>query len=61
MDDANDFETLMMLYRKIFEERFNNYGDWFIIACVFVNENYDLHIFDEYSSNGKGYNKFTDM
>jgi putative DNA primase/helicase len=38
-------------------KRFENYGDWFTIACIFVNENYDLNIFDEYSKNYKGYDK----
>jgi P4 family phage/plasmid primase-like protien len=37
--------------------RFENFKYWFIIACVFVNEKYDLKIFDEYSKKYKGYDK----
>jgi P4 family phage/plasmid primase-like protien len=54
-NESNDI--LNQILDGLNPERFNNYGDWFIIACVFVNEEYDLQIFDEYSRKGKGYNK----
>jgi len=56
---AND-KTKDILYQVLDglnPSRFDTYKDWFIIACVFINEKYDLKIFDEYSKKSKGYNK----
>ena len=56
---ANDKskDILYQILDGLKKERFETYKDWFVIACVFVNENYDLKIFDEYSKKCKGYNK----
>jgi P4 family phage/plasmid primase-like protien len=54
-DKTNDI--LYQILDGLNPSRFDNYKDWFVIACVFVNEQYDLKIFDEYSRKCKGYNK----
>ena len=53
----NSNDILIEILNNINKNRFENYGDWFKIACIFVNENYDLNIFDNYCKNSKGYNK----
>ena len=55
--DNNSNEILIEILNNIKKSRFENYGDWFKIACIFVNEKYDLNIFDNYSKNCKGYDK----
>ena len=50
-------EILIEILNNIKKSRFENYNDWFKIACIFVNENYDLDIFENYCKNCKGYNK----
>jgi P4 family phage/plasmid primase-like protien len=57
IDTNEGNNVLQTLLDGLKNERFDNYGDWFTIACVFVNEGYDLRIFDKYSQKGKGYNK----
>jgi P4 family phage/plasmid primase-like protien len=56
-DTKENDNILYQLLDGLKIERFSNYGDWFAIACVFVNEGFDLKIFDKYSQKGKGYNK----
>lgn len=53
----NDNNILIEILNNLKSERFNSYNYWFIMACIFVNENYDLNIFDSYSMKYKGYNK----
>ena len=38
-------------------ERFNNYGCWFKLACVFINENFDINILERASMKSTKYNK----
>ena len=56
-NNNNSNENLIEILNNIKKSRFENYGDWFKIACIFVNEKYDLNIFDNYCKNCKGYNK----
>jgi P4 family phage/plasmid primase-like protien len=55
--NENDNTILIEILNNLKPERFNSYNYWFIMACIFVNENYDLKIFDNYCMKYKGYNK----
>jgi len=56
-EPINDNTVLNKIMEHLNVKRFDNYDDWFKIACVFVNENYDLNIFDKFSKNSSSYNK----
>lgn len=53
--DNND--VLIKILEGLNESRFDSYHDWFKIACIFVNEDYNLSIFDKFSKKGSNYNK----
>ena len=49
--------NLTKILDSLKSSRFDNYKSWFTMACIFVNENLELSIFDEYSKKYDGYNK----
>jgi P4 family phage/plasmid primase-like protien len=55
IDLKNKEVDKILKYLKPF--RFDNYEYWFIIGCIFINENLNLDIFDKYSKSSKKYNK----
>jgi len=56
-EDFNNNDILDKILDNLDIKRLNNYDDWFKIACIFVNEGYDLSIFDKYSKKSPKYNK----
>lgn len=61
-DNKKYDEILVKILDNLDSKRFNDYSDWFKIACIFVNENFDLNLFDKYSQNSSKYdNKMNDM
>lgn len=54
-EKSNDF--LYNILNGLDISRFEKYSDWFTIGCVFINEGYDLNIFDKFSSKCNNYNK----
>lgn len=56
-DNKTYDDILVKILDNLDSKRFNNYGEWFKIACIFVNEGYDLSLFDKYSKESKKYNK----
>lgn len=56
-EDFNNNDILDKILDNLDDKRLNNYDDWFKIACIFVNEGYDLSIFDKYSKKSSKYNK----
>ncbi len=64
-DDNNETDNMTDLKNKEVDKilkylkpfRFDNYEYWFIIGCIFINENLNIDIFDKYSRTSKKYNK----
>lgn len=54
--NKNDSEIEKLL-NGLSPERFNKYIYWIVIYYIFINENYDLKIFEEFSKKSKKYNK----
>ena len=50
-------ETVYKILEGLSVKRFDNYNDWLVMAMIFVNEGYDLKIFDHFSQRSKKYNK----
>jgi hypothetical protein len=57
VNDNTNNDILITILDNLNEDRFNNYSDWFKIACIFINEKLDLDIFDKYSQKSVKYNK----
>jgi P4 family phage/plasmid primase-like protien len=55
-NDNTNNDILITILENLNEDRFNNYSDWFKIACIFVNEKLDLDVFDQYSQKSPKYN-----
>jgi P4 family phage/plasmid primase-like protien len=53
-NNENDITDIL---EHLDKSRFNNYDEWLKLYFIFVNENYDLDIFDDYSSSCSNYNK----
>jgi P4 family phage/plasmid primase-like protien len=50
-------ELLCKILDNIDIKRFNDYESWFILACIFVNENLNFSIFHKYASLSPKYNR----
>jgi len=52
-----DIDTLKIILKNLDSKRWDSYRDWISIAMVFINEEYPLELFDEYSKKSPKYNK----
>ena len=50
-------ENLITILTHLKVSRFDNFDDWIIIYQVFLNEDFNLEIFNEYSKRSKNYNE----
>jgi P4 family phage/plasmid primase-like protien len=55
-DKIND-KTLKKILDNLNTKRFDNYDYWLTMAMIFVNENLNLNIFNDYSKKSSKYNK----
>ena len=59
--DINEFESMdediIKLLDNLNPERFDLYSSWLIIGWIFINEGWDMKLFDEYSQKSEKYNK----
>lgn len=56
-NDINNDNEINNILEHLDKNRFNNYDEWLILYFIFINENYDLDLFDTYSSTCNNYNK----
>jgi P4 family phage/plasmid primase-like protien len=54
---SNNENEINSILEHLDKSRFNNYDEWLKLYFIFVNENYDLELFDNYSSSCSNYNK----
>lgn len=54
-DELND--DLITILDNLSIGRFDNMNDWLTIAMIFINENYDLEIFNKYSKKSAKYDE----
>ena len=55
--NSKEITEIYKLLEGLNKKRWDNYHDWLIIRFVFLNENLDLEIFEEFSRKSKSYNE----
>ena len=55
--DIDTDDEIFNICKHLNKKRFNDFEDWFKIYCTFINEGYDLNIFETLSKTSKKYNK----
>jgi len=56
-ENNKDSDNLITILKNLNKSRFDNFDDWIIIYQIFLNENFNLEIFNEYSKRSKNYNE----